>query len=79
MQENFQKHICIIVIRISEYDIPQILVRKVSDEQSHADGDLESHNLPFDEPETIAAAKLILERLEAIDKEQYEALIESIS
>ena len=62
-----------------EYDIPQILVRKVSDEQSHADGDLESHNLPFDEPETIAAAKLILERLEAIDKEQYEALIESIS
>ena len=59
-------------------DIPQIIVRKVSDEQSHADGDLENHDLPFEEPETIIAAKKILERLEAIDKEQYEALIESI-
>lgn len=60
-------------------NIPQILVRKVSDEQSHADGDLEIHDLPFDEPETIGAAKQILERLEVIDQEQYEALVESIN
>ena len=62
-----------------EYAIPQVLVRKISDEQSHADGDLESHNLPFDEPETIAAAKLILDRLQKVDKEQYDALVESVN
>lgn len=58
--------------------IPSILVRKLSDEQSHADGDLENHDLPFEELEVISAAKLLLKKLEAIDKTQYEALIASI-
>lgn len=60
-------------------NIPPILVRKLSDENSHAQGDLESYLVPFDEPEINDAAKQILKRLEEIDKEQYDALISNIS
>ena len=58
--------------------IPPIIVRKVCDEQSHGDGDLENHDSPFEEPETIEAAKLIIERLKEIDMDQYEALVSTV-
>ncbi|MCF0106607.1 MAG: hypothetical protein HUJ53_07585, partial [Holdemanella sp.] len=58
--------------------IPPILVRKLGDETSHAQGDIENHLLPFDEPEITGAAKLILKRLEEIDKDQFDALISCI-
>jgi len=61
-----------------EDEIPSVIVRKVADEQSHAQGDLESHDSPFEEPETIDAAKLILRRLEDFDKEQYDALVSTV-
>lgn len=61
-----------------EHGVPQIIVRKVSDELSHGDGDLENHDIPFDEPEVIAAAKLLLDRLKAIDEEQFNSLLSSI-
>ncbi len=73
--ESFEEHL---EKFFGEHRVPKILVRKVSDEQSHADGDLENHNLPFEELEVKQAAKLILERLETIDKEQYDSLRESI-
>ena len=58
--------------------IPSILLSKICDEQSHAEGDLENHSIPFEWPEIISAAKCIIKKLEATDKEQYEALIESV-
>ena len=58
--------------------VPPILIRKLENENSHAGGDLENHSLPFDEPEITEAAKLILKRLEEIDKDQYDALVKSI-
>ena len=61
-----------------EHEVPQIIVRKVSDELSHGDGDLENHDIPFDEPEVVAAAKLLLDRLKAIDEEQFNSLLSSI-
>lgn len=54
--------------------IPPILVLKLENESSHAQGDLENHLLPFDMPEITEAAKLIIKRLEEIDKDQFEAL-----
>ena len=54
--------------------IPPILVLKLENENSHAQGDLENHLLPFDMPEIAEAAKLIIKRLEEIDKDQFEAL-----
>lgn len=61
----------------AEY-IPPILIRKLEDENSHADGDLENHLLPFDEQEITEAAMLIIKRLEEIDKDQFNALMSYI-
>ena len=61
-----------------EHEIPQIILRKISDELSHGNGDLENHDIPFDEPEVIAAAKLLLDRMKAIDEEQFNSLLSSI-
>ena len=75
-KEDFNKHLSRF---FGDHEIPQIIVRKVSDEMSHGNGDLENHDIPFDEPEIIAAAKLLLERLKAINEEQYNSLLSSIS
>ena len=58
--------------------IPDILIRKICDEQSHGDGDLENHDIPMEEPEIIEAAKLILQRLKEVNEEQYFALVKSV-
>ena len=74
-KDNFNNHLSKF---FGAYEVPQIIVRKVSDELSHGDGDLENHDIPFDEPEVIAAAKLLLDRLKAIDEEQFNSLLSSI-
>ena len=74
-KESFEKHLSRF---FGETGIPPIIVRKVSDEMSHGDGDLENHNVPFDEPEVIDAAKILIKRLKTIDEDQYNALVSSI-
>ena len=59
--------------------VPAILIRKIGDEQSHAAGDLENHGLPFEEPEIVAAAKLIINILKKEDKEQFDALKSTVA
>ncbi len=58
--------------------IPPLFVRKISDEQSHADGDLENHDLPFVLTEVVDSAKFILDRLKTLDFDQYKSLLSSI-
>ena len=74
-KESFEVHLSRF---FGEHKIPPILVRKVADELSHAQGDLENYGIPLDEPETHMAAKLILERLNALDSEQYAALVSTV-
>ena len=74
-KEDYNKHLSKF---FGKYDIPPIIVGKISDELSHGNGDLENHAIPFDEPEVIAAAKLLLERLKAIDEEQFNSLLSNI-
>jgi wobble nucleotide-excising tRNase len=57
--------------------VPPILLSKINDEYSHAQGDLENASLPFNEPEVLLAAKCIIKKLQE-DGPQYEALINSI-
>lgn len=59
--------------------IPAILLDKFGDEQSHAQGDLENHGMPFNEPEIISAAQCLIEKIRSTDPEQFAILEKSIS
>lgn len=61
-----------------EDKIPAVIIGKIGDEQSHSQGDLENLTLPFEVPETVEAAKLVLKKLEERDKEQYDLLVASV-
>ena len=59
--------------------IGRIIISKLYDEQSHAQGDLENHEVIFEEPEILEAARFIIKRLKEVDSSQFEALVASIS
>jgi len=56
-----------------------ILIQKITNEQSHANGDLENHELAFDVPEIISSAKIVLERIQYFDADQYNSLVSSVN
>lgn len=55
-----------------------ITAKKMHNELSHAEGDLENHTQTFDVPEIQRAAKFIIDKLQEIDNDQYKALVSSI-
>jgi len=58
--------------------LPAILTDRINNEYSHLCGVLERGELPIVVPEMNSTAKLILERIKALDNEQYESLLRSI-
>lgn len=58
--------------------VASTLIGKLYDEQSHAQGDLENHEVVFDVPEILTSAKFIIHKLEEIDKTQFDSLVSSI-
>lgn len=58
--------------------IPRILIERISNEYSHLSGPLERGALPVEVPEMNSAAKLILDKIQELDPDQYEALLNSI-
>ncbi len=58
--------------------IPAILTDRINHEYSHLSASLERGSNPIEVPEMKEAARQILERIEKIDKEQYNALLTSI-
>lgn len=58
--------------------IPAILTDRINNEYSHLCGVLERGGLPIEVPEMNSTAKLIMERIETLDKDQYESLLKSI-
>ena len=58
-------------------DISPILIDKINNEYSHA-SNFERGNLPFEASEMKKAAKLIIRKIKEKDKDQYNALVESV-
>ena len=58
--------------------IPASLTNRINNEQSHLFGSFERGAMPVDIPEIQSCAKQICQRLEKIDKEQYDSLLRSI-
>ena len=59
-------------------ELPVFLNERINNEYSHLNGDIERATLPIEVPEIKRDAQLILNRLKAIDLEQYNALLNSI-
>ncbi len=59
-------------------ELPVILNERIDNEYSHLNGDIERATLPIEVPEIKRDAQLILNRLKALDLEQYNALLNSI-
>jgi len=59
-------------------EIPTILAERVSNEFSHLNGRLEKGGIPIEQPEMMSTAKLIMQKLEEKDSDQYQALLRSI-
>jgi wobble nucleotide-excising tRNase len=58
--------------------IPATLTDRINNEYSHLCGVLERGALPIDVPEMNSIANLILNRIKALDEQQYNALLRSI-
>lgn len=59
-------------------ELPVFLNERINNEYSHLNGDIERATLPIEVPEIKRDAQLILNRLKALDLEQYNALLNSI-
>ena len=58
--------------------ISQIVTDKINNEYSHLSESLERGSHPVESPEMQETAKLILQKIENCDRDQYQALLESI-
>ncbi len=58
--------------------LPAILTDRINNEYSHLCGVLERGALPIEVPEMNSTANLILDRIKALDNDQYESLLRSI-
>lgn len=58
--------------------VPALLSNRINNEYSHLSGVFERGATPIEVPEMLSTAKKIIERLKAIDLDQYEALLKSI-
>jgi len=61
-----------------EEKMPAILTDRIHNEYSHLAGGIERGALPIEVPEMKSAAELIVKKIKDLDKEQYEALLNSI-
>lgn len=59
--------------------IPAVLTDRINNEYSHLAASFERGAIPVDAPEMKSAAKLIIERIKEIDRQQYDALIRSLA
>ncbi len=59
--------------------IPTILTDRINNEYSHLSAGLERGAIPVDAPEMKLAAKLIIQRIEILDIEQYNSLMNTIN
>ncbi len=59
-------------------EIPSMLTERTNNEYSHLNGGFERGAVPIDQPEMLKIAKLIIQKLKEKDKEQYQALLNSI-
>lgn len=62
----------------SEDKIPAILIERINNEYSHLAGIFERGETPIEVPEMKKAAQFILQKIEEKDKDQFDALVESI-
>jgi hypothetical protein len=58
--------------------IPAVLTDRINNEYSHLAGIFERGSTPVEVPEMQTAAKLILQKIEERDRNQYSALLQSI-
>jgi wobble nucleotide-excising tRNase len=59
--------------------VPAILTDRINNEYSHLSSSLERGSLPIEVPEMNSAAKMILERIKALDEDQFDSLQKSVS
>lgn len=64
---------------LGDDELSSALVDRINNEFSHLEGLFERSMSPIDIPEMKAAAQFILKKIEERDKDQYDALVESIS